>query len=405
MKTFPRFGVLIFLGVFLFVSFASSAQAVSSIVPNFNLETEGLGGVPESWIKGKWGVNEAVFTYPSVGQDGSKAATVNLNTRTSGDVKWAWDHVLLEAGEEYYYEDIYKSSVSSYLTAEYRLGSGELIYQDLAEPGPSADWAKATVTFVVPAGVVSGRIFHLINRVGTLTIDNVILSKTADLAPAPSPVVKGMVTLTFDDGGKEVYDLAIPLLTKYGFKSTQYIATRYLGFPAYITPNQLLVIDELDHEIGAHTHSHTNLTVLTMDEARAEIEQSQEVLSNLGIEDVNSFAYPFGAYNDDIKSLVAELGFTSARSTDGGFNTNENFDTYALKRINMGPEITLAETISRVEEAVAEEKWLVLAFHHINDTGEEYSVSESFLESLLSYLGDNNIPVVTVSEGIDLVSN
>lgn len=74
--------------------------------------------------------------------------------------------------------------------------------------------------------------------------------------------------------------------------------------------------------VGAHTVSHPILASLSVDEARAEIAQSREVLQCLLAERIGLFAYPNGKpdqdYTSDSVRLVRELGFDAAVSTAWG---------------------------------------------------------------------------------------
>ena len=69
--------------------------------------------------------------------------------------------------------------------------------------------------------------------------------------------------------------------------------------------------------LGAHTLTHPALPNCSLEDARAEIAGGADRLrERVGVE-VEHFAYPFGAWNQSIARLVAELGFRAAYTTDG----------------------------------------------------------------------------------------
>ena len=69
--------------------------------------------------------------------------------------------------------------------------------------------------------------------------------------------------------------------------------------------------------LGAHTLTHPALPNCSLEDARAEIAGCADRLrERVGVE-VEHFAYPFGAWNQSIARLVAELGFRAAYTTDG----------------------------------------------------------------------------------------
>jgi peptidoglycan/xylan/chitin deacetylase (PgdA/CDA1 family) len=74
-------------------------------------------------------------------------------------------------------------------------------------------------------------------------------------------------------------------------------------------------------EIGAHTVTHSALSMLSAESQRAELRGSKETLENLLNRRVTSFSYPFGRrvdYTEETVSLVREAGFASACSNFPG---------------------------------------------------------------------------------------
>jgi peptidoglycan/xylan/chitin deacetylase (PgdA/CDA1 family) len=69
--------------------------------------------------------------------------------------------------------------------------------------------------------------------------------------------------------------------------------------------------------VGGHGRSHTDLTKLPFEQARAEIAGCKEDLQQaLGVP-VQFFAYPGGAFNREIVRLTHEAGYTAACSVLG----------------------------------------------------------------------------------------
>jgi len=156
-----------------------------------------------------------------------------------------------------------------------------------------------------------------------------------------------LIVITFDDCFESAFTKGVPILQNYGFSATFYVSTGYIGKTdsrrnkgilierGYIKWEQIKELLRNDFEIGAHTNTHPNLTDISLEEAKTEIQKSKEILQDyLGIE-INSFAYPRGKHNKRIVEIVKESGFSSATSTIPGINTNKT-NTYKLKRYGGG---------------------------------------------------------------------
>ena len=71
-------------------------------------------------------------------------------------------------------------------------------------------------------------------------------------------------------------------------------------------------------EIGSHTVTHPNLTLIPRDESRRELQNSKEKLEQLLGSEVVSFAYPYGALSASAKELAEEAGYRFAVAADSG---------------------------------------------------------------------------------------
>ncbi len=60
---------------------------------------------------------------------------------------------------------------------------------------------------------------------------------------------------------------------------------------------------------------------------------------------------------------------------------------------------------SCIDTAVQNKAWLILTFHAVDRTGRDYSITPENLKSIVNYLKQNNIKVVTVSQGLAQVNN
>lgn len=382
----------------------TSSSDPSNLIANNSLEVSGPSGGPLYWNEGQWGNNSATFQYPhSDAQEGVASGRIILQNYQSGDAKFYFDDIDVSGGETFIFRDYYKSNVPTYVTARYTYANGALSYIDIGQADPASNWSEFETMFEVPAGVVSLTIFHLIKENGSLAVDNYYLSPhtSSDLY-----FPEGMVTLAFDDGWNSAYDIVYPYLNSKGMKGTFYIVSERMSdrFPGYITSAEVQEIHNAGHEIGAHTVTHANLTSLSLSEAEAEITNSRNALFALGITPVSTFAYPFGAYNSSIASLVEGSGFTNARTTNGGTNTRVS-DPHTLSRFGVQANTSLASVQNYINEVQQEKTWGIITFHDIGNTGSPYAVSSATFQNIIDYLAQQNIKVVTMEEAIAIKNN
>ena len=153
------------------------------------------------------------------------------------------------------------------------------------------------------------------------------------------------VVLTFDDGFRNFYTEAFPVLSEYDFDATVFLVTGYCGtrndWPgnsAAIPRSDLLSWNDVRElakhgiEFGSHTETHPDLTYLTEARIASEMVESKSRIENEVGREVTTFAYPFGKLNAAAKQL-ASANFEAACSTDLG-KVTARCDRYSLCRLD-----------------------------------------------------------------------
>ena len=141
------------------------------------------------------------------------------------------------------------------------------------------------------------------------------------------------LALTFDDGFRSVFDLAMEPLAASGCRATLFVVADLIGlyneWQVAAGDRQESLMDEYQlrewlaagHQIGSHTCTHPWLTRLAPAAARQEITSSKKKLEDrFGIQ-VMHFCYPYGDWSPSVRDMVLEAGYATACTTDFGVNT------------------------------------------------------------------------------------
>ncbi len=371
---------------------------ISNLIENPSLETEEAGW-PLHWSYDLWGELSASFSYPMTGYDGGKAASVTVSEWKNGDAKWYFDEVPVTAGEEYVFSDRSRSTVPTDVIVQFLLDDGSYGYSWLGSVPGTGEWEPFGESFPVPSGAVSATVFHVIAAVGTLAVDDYSLMRAE---PAPE-FPEGMVTFSFDDGFRNIYQHAIPMLDAADIRSTQAIVTGFFGDPEYMTKAQVKSVAGSGHEIASHTRTHADLPTLSPDEAESEIAGSKADLLSLGIV-ADTLVYPFGTHDDATVARTKSAGYLGARSVRDGLNSPVS-DPYRLRDHHVTSDVTFEDIGGWIDEAVAKKQWLILELHRQDADGGEFSNDPELLGRVISYVKSLDMRTVTLGEGIAMLGD
>ncbi len=145
------------------------------------------------------------------------------------------------------------------------------------------------------------------------------------------------IVLTFDDGYRDFYTDAYPILKKYHAKATQYVISGFLD----VNRNHMLssqvaeIASEGLVEIGAHTVNHVWLKGQSQEILKYEAAQSKKTLEEAIRRPIVSFAYPYGAFDAQTITAVKKVGYTSATSTIPGIDQSQS-NEFFLYRLRPG---------------------------------------------------------------------
>jgi peptidoglycan/xylan/chitin deacetylase (PgdA/CDA1 family) len=185
----------------------------------------------------------------------------------------------------------------------------------------------------------------------------VSLAELCEKIRANVPLRRRSVVITFDDGYRDNFLEAAPLLKAARLPATFFVATGFIGTDRDFAhdlrdaaPNgeggrypklqwdDLKAMQAGGFEIAAHTVNHTNLGAAGQDVVELEVTASLAALNyQLGVRP-RAFSFPWGK-PDDISTAavlaVKQAGYYAAASAYGGAN-GRGSDLFDIRRVDVG---------------------------------------------------------------------
>lgn len=144
------------------------------------------------------------------------------------------------------------------------------------------------------------------------------------------------VALTVDDAYLSVYDVAWPLLKEANLPFTVFVAVESVDkqYAGYMSWDQIRELRDAGVHIGHHTYSHAHLPLMSPEEIEADINlASERYQEELGFVPA-IFAYPYGEYGNDVKTVIRNIGFKAAFGQQSGV-AYSGYDRLELPRFAM----------------------------------------------------------------------
>ena len=158
------------------------------------------------------------------------------------------------------------------------------------------------------------------------------------------------VAITIDDAYLSVFTQARPLLKARNFPYTVFVATQPVdrSLKGYMSWDQIRILQDEGVLIGSQTRSHPHMHQINIENAKDELQISNErFLEEIG-QKPKLFAYPYGEYNLDVIRLVKQAGFDAAFGQNSGIAHGYN-GFFELPRFAMNEQYG---TIDRLQLAI-----------------------------------------------------
>jgi peptidoglycan/xylan/chitin deacetylase (PgdA/CDA1 family) len=189
-----------------------------------------------------------------------------------------------------------------------------LMYHYISVPPAGAD--RYRINLSVEPDVFRQQMAYLRDN-GYTTIDfyDLSLALANQTALPPKPVI-----ITLDDGYRDHYENAFPILKEFGFEATFFIVTEFIdrGHDRYMTWPMIEEMAQAGMRIEPHSRTHADLRGRNADELIWQILGPQQTIAaHIGYTP-RYFSYPSGHYDAATVTMVQELDFWGAVTTQRG---------------------------------------------------------------------------------------
>lgn len=179
-------------------------------------------------------------------------------------------------------------------------------------------------------------------------------------------------TITFDDGGLSAITDIAGQLEQRGWRGWFFIATNYLGQPAFCSADQVRELHRRGHVIGSHSHTHPErISRCTWDQLVDEWGRSCRLLSDIIGEPVETASIPGGFYSRDVARAASQAGIRVLFNSEPTTSTFSLDGTLVLGRYNIYRGMSAADAVSLIDSPVR--RWRQAAFWNIKKMAKTFA--------------------------------
>jgi peptidoglycan/xylan/chitin deacetylase (PgdA/CDA1 family) len=218
-----------------------------------------------------------------------------------------------------------------------------LMYHYISEPPADADIYRRDLS-VTPADFEAQLSWLRSQGYQGITLTDLVYHLALGWPLPDKPVI-----LTFDDGYRDNYTNAFPLLKKYGYVGTFFLVTRPIdeGDPAYLTWDMVKEMHQAGMVFGPHGYRHYDLAGKDVDFLVYEIVGSKEAIEARTSETARFFSYPSGSYDRQTIAVLQSAYFWGAVTIEQAA-THTSDDLFELSRVRIRGKYTLPDFIELV---------------------------------------------------------
>ena len=213
-----------------------------------------------------------------------------------------------------------------------------VMYHYLSVPPPDADKYRLDLS-VTPENFEAQLKYLADNGYTTISLYDLHAHLSQGTALPAKPII-----LTFDDGYRDAFTNAFPLLQKYKMTATFFIVSDFLYAhnPAYLTWLQVMRMSRAGMSIENHSRTHLDLRGQSEAKLAWEFLGPQESIQYFTGRRPMFFCYPSGRYDAAVIKFLKSANIYGAVTTENG-SVHTLADAFTWKRLRAHGTTTVAQ--------------------------------------------------------------
>ncbi|MBL4595935.1 MAG: polysaccharide deacetylase family protein [Robiginitomaculum sp.] len=209
------------------------------------------------------------------------------------------------------------------------------------------------------------------------------------------------VSFSFDDFPQSAATNGGAVLEENQVRGTYYTCTGQIGthnhFGPICTAEDILRLHEQGHEIGCHTQNHIDCAVGELAANMHDASCNRSKLLELGIGQINSFAYPYGSVSIASKQVLTN-SYATLRGVQKGINRRFT-DANQLLAVPLEGDVDAAAfALSFLDKLVAKPGWLIFYSHDVQDAYSKWGCTPQLLHQIITAAKAMNVTIAPVTQ-------
>ncbi|VXB51914.1 hypothetical protein EXIGUO8H_20339 [Exiguobacterium sp. 8H] len=221
---------------------------------------------------------------------------------------------------------------------------------------------------------------------------------------------RGFVLFTMDDGWDTQFTEGYRILNAQGIPGNIGLIPNAVGMAGKMSAEQFQMVYDAGWDLLNHTATHPNLSTLTKEAQRIELNTCRDYLVAQGwTRGAHSVVYPFGAYNTDTLDVLSEEGYVWGRTLVNGLESQSPINNYFVRTVNLVPSVTDEKAKEWIDEATLTGTTIVFLNHRFGtdaDLGDTMFWTIDRFEELVAYTATRQqqgaIDALSVSEWLSI---